>query len=138
MGIFFSAGWSPCVGLVLTGVLALAMTAGQIQRGLVLLAAYSAGLAIPFLLAALGLRDPGVGLMCASILLIACSFSTLCAATLSSGILDTGSNFGLVRILAALSAKWKVMNTTPGGEASVILALEMTSPRRELILTLSP
>ncbi len=55
MGIFFSAGWSPCVGLVLGAVLTLALSTGQIQRGVVLLAAYSAGLAIPFLLAALGI-----------------------------------------------------------------------------------
>jgi cytochrome c-type biogenesis protein len=55
MGIFFSAGWSPCVGPVLGAVLTLALSTGQIQRGVVLLAAYSAGLAIPFLLAALGI-----------------------------------------------------------------------------------
>jgi cytochrome c-type biogenesis protein len=55
MGIFFSAGWSPCVGPVLGAVLTLALTTGRIQRGAVLLAAYSAGLAIPFLLAALGI-----------------------------------------------------------------------------------
>ena len=55
MGVFFSAGWSPCVGPVLGAVLTLALNSGQINRGVVLLSAYSMGLAIPFLLAALGI-----------------------------------------------------------------------------------
>jgi cytochrome c-type biogenesis protein len=54
MGIFFSAGWSPCVGPVLGGILTLALNGGSISLGSILLMAYSAGLAIPFLLAALG------------------------------------------------------------------------------------
>jgi cytochrome c-type biogenesis protein len=54
MGIFFSAGWSPCVGPVLGGILTLALNGGSISLGSLLLMAYSAGLAIPFLLAALG------------------------------------------------------------------------------------
>lgn len=55
MGIFFSAGWSPCVGPVLGAILTLAMNGGSISQGLVLLSSYSLGLAIPFLLAALGI-----------------------------------------------------------------------------------
>lgn len=54
MGIFFSAGWAPCVGPVLGAVLTLALNTGSLNQGTVLLIAYSAGLAIPFLLAALG------------------------------------------------------------------------------------
>jgi cytochrome c-type biogenesis protein len=54
MGIFFSAGWAPCVGPVLGAVLTLAVNGGNIGRGAILLSAYSLGLAIPFLLAALG------------------------------------------------------------------------------------
>jgi len=50
MGVFFSAGWSPCIGPTLSLILALSIT-GQTM---LLLAVYSAGLAIPFLLAALG------------------------------------------------------------------------------------
>jgi cytochrome c-type biogenesis protein len=57
MGVFFSAGWSPCVGPVLGAVLTMALDSGQLNRGVVLLAAYSAGLAVPFLLAALGVRQ---------------------------------------------------------------------------------
>lgn len=55
MGVFFSAGWSPCVGPTLGVVLTMALDTGQLSRGIVLLGAYSAGLAIPFLLAALGI-----------------------------------------------------------------------------------
>ncbi len=54
MGVFFSAGWAPCVGPVLGVVLTLALSTGSLNRGVTLLTAYSAGLAIPFLLAALG------------------------------------------------------------------------------------
>jgi len=55
MGVFFSAGWSPCVGPVLGAILTLAFNGGSIPEGVKLLSAYSAGLAIPFLLAALGI-----------------------------------------------------------------------------------
>ena len=55
MGVFFSAGWSPCVGPVLGTILTLALNEGSISEGVRLLTAYSAGLAIPFLLAALGI-----------------------------------------------------------------------------------
>jgi cytochrome c-type biogenesis protein len=54
MGVFFSAGWSPCVGPVLGAILTLAINGGSVSQGVSLLSAYSAGLAIPFLIAALG------------------------------------------------------------------------------------
>ena len=54
MGVFFSAGWSPCVGPVLGAILTLALNGGSVSQGVSLLSAYSAGLAIPFLIAALG------------------------------------------------------------------------------------
>ena len=49
MGVFFSAGWSPCVGPVLGAILTLALNGGSVSQGTTLLSAYSAGLAIPFL-----------------------------------------------------------------------------------------
>lgn len=55
MGIFFSAGWSPCVGPVLGAILTLAMNGGSISQGFVLLTSYSLGLAVPFLISALGI-----------------------------------------------------------------------------------
>jgi cytochrome c-type biogenesis protein len=54
MGVFFSAGWSPCVGPVLGAILTLSLSGGSVTQGASLLTAYSAGLAIPFLIAALG------------------------------------------------------------------------------------
>lgn len=55
MGVFFSAGWSPCVGPVLGAILTLAFNGGSLVQGVGLLTAYSLGLAIPFLIAAWGI-----------------------------------------------------------------------------------
>jgi cytochrome c-type biogenesis protein len=55
MGVFFSAGWSPCVGPVLGAILTIALNQGSLSRGFELLVSYSAGMAIPFLIAAVGI-----------------------------------------------------------------------------------
>jgi cytochrome c-type biogenesis protein len=55
LGVFFSAGWSPCVGPVLGTILTLAINGGSVALGAKLLSAYSAGLAVPFLAAAVGI-----------------------------------------------------------------------------------
>ncbi len=55
MGIFFSAGWSPCIGPVLGWIMTFSVNGGSIVKGTTLGISYSAGLAIPFLLAALGI-----------------------------------------------------------------------------------
>jgi cytochrome c-type biogenesis protein len=55
LGVFFSAGWSPCVGPVLGTILTLAINGGSVALGAKLLSAYSVGLAVPFLGAALGI-----------------------------------------------------------------------------------
>ena len=52
VGIAFGAGWSPCIGPILGGILSLAATEADMARGMGLLVAYSAGLAVPFLVAA--------------------------------------------------------------------------------------
>ncbi len=52
VGMAFAAGWTPCIGPVLGGILGLAATSSDVTRGMQLLAAYSAGLALPFLIAA--------------------------------------------------------------------------------------
>lgn len=56
VGVTFGAGWTPCVGPVLGGILTLAATSGSVSSGAGLLLVYSAGLAIPFIAAALLLR----------------------------------------------------------------------------------
>jgi len=55
LGFAFAFGWTPCIGPILATVLALAAASDTIARGVLLLAVYSAGLAIPFLLTALGI-----------------------------------------------------------------------------------
>jgi cytochrome c-type biogenesis protein len=54
MGFAFAFGWTPCIGPILAGVLAIAATRETIGQGVFLLGCYSAGLAIPFLATALG------------------------------------------------------------------------------------
>ncbi|MBI4539522.1 MAG: cytochrome c biogenesis protein CcdA [Gemmatimonadetes bacterium] len=56
VGAAFGAGWTPCIGPVLGAILTFASTREQFWQGVGLLAAYSAGLALPFLLTALGLN----------------------------------------------------------------------------------
>ena len=55
MGIFFSAGWTPCIGPTLGAILALGYNSTTIGHSALLLAAYSLGLGIPFVLFALAL-----------------------------------------------------------------------------------
>jgi cytochrome c-type biogenesis protein len=55
LGFAFAFGWTPCIGPILSAVLILAANSNTIARGVLLLAVYSAGLAIPFLLTALGI-----------------------------------------------------------------------------------
>jgi cytochrome c-type biogenesis protein len=55
VGMAFGAGWTPCIGPVLGAILGLAATSQDLSRGMLLLAAYSAGLAVPFLIAAVAL-----------------------------------------------------------------------------------
>ena len=52
VGMAFAAGWTPCIGPILGGIYALAAASDSLGRGVLLLAAYSAGLAVPFLIAA--------------------------------------------------------------------------------------
>lgn len=56
VGIGFAAGWTPCIGPILSAIFAVAATSENPWSGMVLFVAYSAGLAIPFLLTSLGIN----------------------------------------------------------------------------------
>ncbi len=55
IGLIFAIGWTPCVGLILGPILALAANAATLRQGVLLLLIYSLGLGVPFLLLGLGL-----------------------------------------------------------------------------------
>jgi cytochrome c-type biogenesis protein len=62
MGLAFAFGWTPCIGPVLAAILAVAGSEDSVAQGALLLAAYSAGLGVPFLLAAFAMK-PVVALL---------------------------------------------------------------------------
>lgn len=96
-GIVFGAGWTPCIGPVLGTLLTYASARAQLGTGMVLLASYSVGLALPFILAALATgsfinasrrmrraipvleKVSGAILLIAGILLVTGSFTALSA-----------------------------------------------------------
>jgi cytochrome c-type biogenesis protein len=57
LGMAFAAGWTPCIGPILGGIIGLAATSGGWRSGLVLSAFYSAGLAVPFLITGLAINQ---------------------------------------------------------------------------------
>jgi cytochrome c-type biogenesis protein len=57
MGLAFAFGWTPCIGPILSAILAIAGSEGSVTRGTVLLAVYSLGLGVPFIVAALALES---------------------------------------------------------------------------------
>lgn len=56
MGLAFAFGWTPCIGPILSPVMSVAADSGQVGRGVSMLLAYSLGLGIPFMLAAIAIR----------------------------------------------------------------------------------
>ena len=57
VGITFAVAWTPCVGPILGAILALAGTSAEIERGILLLASYAAGLALPLFLSAVAVNS---------------------------------------------------------------------------------
>jgi len=56
LGLAFAFGWTPCIGPILAGILTIASTKESVTEGMFLLAVYSAGLGIPFLLTSVALN----------------------------------------------------------------------------------
>ena len=97
VGMAFAAGWTPCIGPILGAILSMAATSGDTGRGTGLLLAYSSGLAVPFLGAALAvdrfidwfqrfrrylpwvMRASGILLIIVGILMITGEFTRLAA-----------------------------------------------------------
>lgn len=61
-GLAFSLGWTPCISPILGSILTLAGSQGQVGKGILLLSMYSLGLAVPFLLLALGFEKVSRGM----------------------------------------------------------------------------
>jgi cytochrome c-type biogenesis protein len=57
LGLAFAFGWTPCIGPILAGILTIASTKQTVTEGMFLLAIYSAGLGLPFLLTSLALNQ---------------------------------------------------------------------------------
>jgi cytochrome c-type biogenesis protein len=61
LGAIFAIGWTPCIGIILGGILTLAATSNTVGQGAILLVAYTAGLGLPFLVIALAFdRAPAI------------------------------------------------------------------------------
>jgi len=56
MGLAFALGWTPCIGPILAAILAVAASEATVTKGAGLLAVYSVGLGVPFLIAALAVE----------------------------------------------------------------------------------
>jgi cytochrome c-type biogenesis protein len=110
LGMAFAAGWTPCIGPILGGIIGLAATSGGWRSGLVLSAFYSAGLAMPFLVTGLGINQflgfygkfrkhlhkvevvSGVILICVG-LLVASGYSTLLASSNLAAVLPNAEGW---------------------------------------------
>jgi cytochrome c-type biogenesis protein len=109
LGIAFAAGWTPCIGPILGGIIGLAATSGGWRSGLLLSAFYSAGLAVPFLLTGLGINrflafygkfrkhlhkvEVASGLMLIAVgLLVATGYSTLLTSSFLARFLPNAEN----------------------------------------------
>jgi cytochrome c-type biogenesis protein len=59
VGVAFAAGWTPCIGPILAGIIGLASLSDTVGQGTALLVAYSAGLGVPFLAAGAAIGQVG-------------------------------------------------------------------------------
>ena len=61
LGAIFAVGWTPCIGIILSGILTMAVSTGTVLQGTILLAAFTLGLGLPFIaIAVVYDRAPGI------------------------------------------------------------------------------
>jgi cytochrome c-type biogenesis protein len=136
LGIAFAAGWTPCIGPILGGIIGLAATSGGWRSGLLLSAFYSAGLSVPFLLTGLGINQflafygkfrkhlhkvevvSGVILIAVG-LLVASGYSTLLASSKLAAILPNAEGWIKVKPGTATAS------AQPGNRSNFELAPEV-------------
>jgi cytochrome c-type biogenesis protein len=136
LGLAFAAGWTPCIGPILGGIIGLAATSGGWRSGLILSAFYSAGLAVPFLLTGLGINQflafygrfrkhlhkvevvSGVILIAVG-LLVASGYSTLLASSTLASLLPNAER------LLTVPSSGPVTATAPANSSSFPIAPEV-------------
>ncbi|HKY30091.1 MAG TPA: cytochrome c biogenesis protein/redoxin [Pyrinomonadaceae bacterium] len=136
LGLAFAAGWTPCIGPILGGIIGLAATSGGWRSGLVLSAFYSAGLAVPFLITGLGINQflafygrfrkhlhkvevvSGVILIAVG-LLVATGYSTLLASSTLASLLPNAESWLNVKTQPPTAS------TAPSNNSSFALAPEV-------------
>jgi cytochrome c-type biogenesis protein len=128
LGFAFALGWTPCIGPILTTVLAVAASRGSVRDGVILLTLYSAGLSIPFLLTAVGVgrfmkfyqkfrRHLHTVEVCSGVLLLligALIFTnglTMVSSHLNGGSLDPV----IEKVMPASVKQWLDKGANPGG-----------------------
>ncbi len=133
LGFAFALGWTPCIGPILTTVLAIAASRGSVRDGVILLTLYSAGLSIPFLLTAVGVGrfmkfyqkfrrhlhtvEVFSGVL---LLLIGGLIFTNGLTVISSHLNGVSIDVWLEEIMPPSVKQWFVTTTDPGGESPKI------------------
>ena len=133
MGVVFSAGWTPCIGPVYGAVLTLAANTGDVGRAAPLLAIYSLGLGVPFVLTAL-LLDSAQGILrrlqrhMRKIELVSGAFLVLIGLFVATGTLQNLSQtFAGQFAEASIALEESVIGSLTGGEQSSEGAVEATA-----------
>ncbi len=99
LGIFFALGWTPCIGPVLTSILIVAASGQSMAQATLLLAAYSAGLGIPFLLTGLFLARATAALKRVRRMGPAVNYASGVLLMVMGGLLLTGGFERILRLL---------------------------------------
>jgi cytochrome c-type biogenesis protein len=128
LGFAFALGWTPCIGPILTTVLAIAASRGSVRDGIILLTLYSAGLAIPFLLTAVGVarfmkfyqkfrKHLHTVEVCSGVLLLFIGglIFTNALTLISSHISGYSAETVIERMMPSSVSKWLKENRNPNG-----------------------